>query len=182
MGLGQYFEAMKPRRFFYAILLPLAWVACAVLAALFPGNEHLNQVPVCAPGALVLRCLPWVRNLSYGSISYYTIPAGVSLVMVFILALGMDWLRVRRAVWMWAVLAAAVCCTAFWLYGFVRDALLRQSFADAMHSWRLDEPDRLVAFPLFCLSSGLLLGSIVALVCGGIELVCHARPRMRSTQ
>jgi hypothetical protein len=161
---------MKPHSFFYALLLTLAWVACAVLAALFPGNEHLNQVPVCAPGDLVLHCLPWTRNLSYGSISYFTIPAGVGVVMVFILAVGMDLLRVRRVVWRRAVLAVAICCAAFWLFGFVRDAFQqRHSLVETAHHWRLDEPGRLIAFPLFCLSIGLLLGSIVAFVCGVIQ-------------
>jgi hypothetical protein len=160
---------MKPHSYFYALLLTLAWVACAVLAALFPGNEHLNQVPVCAPGSLVLRCLPWTRNLSYGGISQYTVPAGVGVVMVFLLAVGMDWLRVRRAVWWRAVLAVAICCVTFWLYGFVHDTRLGESVASTAHHWRLDEPDRVIAYPLFCLSSGLLLGSIVAFICGGIE-------------
>ena len=160
---------MKPRSFFYALLLTLAWVACAVLAVLFPGNEHLNQVPICAPGDLVLRCLPWTRSLSYGSISQYTVPEGVGVVMVFILAVGMDWLRVRREVWKRAVLAVAICFVTPWLYGFVHDTRAGESFASTAHHWRLDEPDRLIAYPLFCLSSGLLLGSIVAFFYGGIE-------------
>jgi hypothetical protein len=169
-------EAMKPPALFYTLLLTLAWIACAVLAALFPGNEHLNQVPVCAPGYLFLRCLPWTRNLSYGSISQFTVPAGVGVVMVFILAVGMDWLRVRRVVWRRAVLAVAICCVTFWLYGFVHDTRLRlgESFASTAHHWRLNEPDRLIAYPLSCLSSGLLLGSIVAFIYGGIERILKA--------
>jgi hypothetical protein len=158
---------MKPRTYFYALVLTFAWVMCAVLAALFPGNEHLNQVPVCAPGDLVLRFLPW--TLSFGGISQFTVPAAVGLVMIFLLAVGLDRLRVRRMVWGWAVFAVAVGFAVFWVYGFVHDTPRGASFSSTAHHWRLDETDRLIAYPLFCLTSGLLVGSIVAFLYGGIE-------------
>lgn len=160
---------MKPHSSSYALLLTLAWVACAVLAALFPGNEHLNQVPACVPGYLVLRCLPWVRNLSLNHSLQFILPAGVTVIMVFILALGMDRVRVRPAVWWRAVLAVTAGFAALVLLALVREARLAESFARAAHKMRLDEPDRLVAYALFCLSSGLLLGSLLAFLYGGIE-------------
>ena len=164
MKIGRY-DAMKPQSFFYAPLLTLAWVACAVLAALFPGNELLNLVPVCGPGGLVLQCLPWTRHLRLDGISQYTVPAAVGVVMVFILAMGMDWLRVRRVVWRRAVLAVAICGVIFWLIGFVDNTLRNGvSFAATANQWGLGRPGPVIARLLFCLINGLLLGSILALI------------------
>jgi hypothetical protein len=104
----------------------------------------------------------------------FILPAGVTVIMVFILALGMDWVRVRPAVWWRAVLAVAACFAALLLFALAREARLEQSFAGAAHKIRLDETDRLVAYALFCLSSGLLLGSLLAFLYEGIERMLKA--------
>jgi len=115
---------------------------------LFPGNEHLNQVPICAPGDLVLRCLPWTRSLSYGSISQYTVPAGLVCDVLHsgrgdgLAAGSQGGLEEGR-------LAVAICFVTPWLYGFVHDTRAGESLRIYRTPLRLDEPDRLIAYRSF---------------------------------
>lgn len=163
---------MKLESMFYRAVLAPAWVVLTFFAALFPGGEHFNMVPTYLPGS-VISWVPQVRSQSH-FISQYLAPGMTSVVLGFILAFGMDRLRVRRLVWKRAVLTITGALAALVIFFFLKNVVQYRSLALAAHKMDFDQPERLVAYPLFCLSTGLLLGSVGAFVYGGIEWAFRA--------
>ena len=148
-------ETRKPRsRWFYLVLLTGLWSLCAFSSWRFGGGENFNWLFFWAAGL-------WAHPLIGSAHHSGFLMAAASVVTVVALAFIMDRLHVRISTWRTSIGVVALLCFLVILYFYGQEAA-RTSLAAAANKFDLNRGDRLVAYPLFCLTGGVLLGSIAA--------------------
>jgi hypothetical protein len=138
-------------RILLTVIVPVGWLLNALLSFRFGGGENIAFAIALAPGLILAPTgNPNFLNLALG------------FVAMALAGLFLDWIRLTLHNFLLSLSLGGILAIALVTFFFLVEASNSRSFSTAYRRFDFDQPERVIAWAIFCIALALYFSIVLA--------------------